>query len=1282
MNKQLKSTDILNQIMSHYLKNQEGKTLTESIIKPDASLLEFKESQKQWLEQSLEQLQKQHGKMLAKSENVAALRGEYGGFDASHYYHFLELGATYMALDMPKKASECFEISMNFPLEMQKAETDDYLQLPCLLKGAVEESAGNLEQASETYKKGLKYPFKTYRGKADYEKSIARVEQKLKNGSENTKKQDSISNEHLAENYHHELPHVDLNQAASELTPKEFTDMIFEGLSPSESWRLFIDGEQQQQQKERGWLAWEQRERGSVSAMNHVISYIKTQVDKPISAETLKEIHKIATTKVAGLNGRDNYLNELVRPGQFRNSTTYLNITVGYNASQEGIEALEKLAQGEKYYGFSYKGLSEYGTSKYHWAINKAPEEFIANRVKTILNDYHSQMAQLVDNDESLMEKLRIIVRAIQQLELTHPFRDGNGRITYALLNLMLLQNKLPPTILFDPNFFDGHSEEELVTQVLKGMENFTFAKKNGFYPGSKTSLQIVKEGILDAKNDEKLNDLLKKDFLRCVRDGNLELVQCYLDNGMDSSILDEFGNNALNVASFHGQTEVAAKLLKHSPQLINQQGQDECSSLYLASYNGHIDTVSLLLEKGADIAIKNRYGLSALDIAHAKGFALIEKKLVDDVNDLKANDKDQFSMPNGTLKNGLMFVSDVLKNDAAIVYAAVKNHGEKVNKSHVFFEGIAQTERQALDAKLLNRLLFSSKSTKTSLNDALQALNQLESARESVFHFEFLEKELLDILSERMRVVQEQMPDMKALEALSKNIKLRLEDAIDDAKKEQLFELDRKVLLFKIKKSCEDYQSLDKLIEKIKALIKQNDGRDIDDKKTIELLFDKKSGLALSSLLRWQWKERIKAIIGRLPECNQLIFEALLSPDVENIIFESGFSVSELLDLFPNKGQAILDKVMANEVLFNRVIDSGYYLSEILKKMDDETQRHRILDFVMTHYDELTLSLDRFHLVEIIKISPDYKDKLFDWILEKDMLDTLIDNSVYDFNQLMDVFDKAYQQEKLMAYLFKEDHFEKIADSSYQTNILVSHSPQYKDKMFQRLMANPGRVKELVKDSGYRLNTMIEAFDDQHQALFDAVFETNSGDDFLSSILSSEFWATKIGLSSKARAILHDAEKPKTYDNHLFDSMYRYPSDIEKLLTIIPTLSSIVAGIITSDDTYFKRLLKHDEKGLLNIFTGDDRQKIQAKLDSIESSTNKTEDDELKAPNNNDITDDEGADTLQDNGSIESLESKLSMLSKEKSDALNNIKKHGFFAAKKHGKPSPLTSFFSQLTN
>ena len=72
--------------------------------------------------------------------------------------------------------------------------------------------------------------------------------------------------------------------------------------------------------------------------------------------------------------------------------------------------------------------------------------------------------------------------------------------------------------------------------------------------------------------------------------------------------------------AAVGGNRHAAEKLLRHTQQLIDVRDKDGKTALMTSVVNGHMELVHLLLEKGADISIKNEVCLSVSHLCVCQG--------------------------------------------------------------------------------------------------------------------------------------------------------------------------------------------------------------------------------------------------------------------------------------------------------------------------------------------------------------------------------------------------------------------------------------------------------------------------------------------------------------------------------------------------------------------------------------------------------------------------------------------------------------------------------------
>ena len=115
------------------------------------------------------------------------------------------------------------------------------------------------------------------------------------------------------------------------------------------------------------------------------------------------------------------------------------------------------------------------------------------------------------------------------------------------------------------------------------------------------------------------------------VRRGDSALTVLLLDNGAAVEARDERGYQPLHVAVMANEL-ACAKLLVWAGAPVNAVGNDFLTPLHhVASLNGNMDLVELLLEHGADVLVRTRWLLGnklASEIARGKGYRQIEARL------------------------------------------------------------------------------------------------------------------------------------------------------------------------------------------------------------------------------------------------------------------------------------------------------------------------------------------------------------------------------------------------------------------------------------------------------------------------------------------------------------------------------------------------------------------------------------------------------------------------------------------------------------------------------
>ncbi len=128
-------------------------------------------------------------------------------------------------------------------------------------------------------------------------------------------------------------------------------------------------------------------------------------------------------------------------------------------------------------------------------------------------------------------QKLEYIAEYIQDLMALHPFKDGNNRTLVGLmLNEILLDLGLSPTVFYQPNVFDGFAPKELVGKIKEAQQLFKNIR-NGVAP--------LPEGLQYFNSDLFYASLLTRD---------LDIVKLTLGEKNPSDTTLDFINHIMKI--------------------------------------------------------------------------------------------------------------------------------------------------------------------------------------------------------------------------------------------------------------------------------------------------------------------------------------------------------------------------------------------------------------------------------------------------------------------------------------------------------------------------------------------------------------------------------------------------------------------------------------------------------------------------------------------------------------------------------------------------------------
>jgi UDP-N-acetylmuramyl pentapeptide synthase len=267
----------------------------------------------------------------------------------------------------------------------------------------------------------------------------------------------------------------------------------------SQFWRFFVDG--RFQKKYNGWVGYEGGERGSVPALINGFAFMLENFDisTGLKATYLRELHKICmlsveTTNLKSSPGDIRYLNSGMP--FFSKTTTYEHLvevfdlrrgdgTAIFNSEKWGKPA-DELDVDEIYQVMKKDGKINYR----NWYPNLDKKQQDAIEGKLTLHEFyeakHAVQMMMVSKMEEIVqryntnikkaktqdEKLEVICLVSREMELLHPFPDGNCR-TFSCVTLthLLMYNGFPPALLENPNLDNEVSFSQWIEEVKVGMQ-------------------------------------------------------------------------------------------------------------------------------------------------------------------------------------------------------------------------------------------------------------------------------------------------------------------------------------------------------------------------------------------------------------------------------------------------------------------------------------------------------------------------------------------------------------------------------------------------------------------------------------------------------------------------------------------------------------------------------------------------------------------------------------------------------------------------------------------
>jgi UDP-N-acetylmuramoyl-tripeptide--D-alanyl-D-alanine ligase len=264
--------------------------------------------------------------------------------------------------------------------------------------------------------------------------------------------------------------------------------------------RFFVDG--RFQQSYRGWSGYEANEPGSATGIMNAYCLVFDNFDlyQGLTSRYIQNLHRTCMANVITKNKKST-------PGELRYLESGFNL-YKINSTLASLEELLEMRRGDGSHLFHTAGyrksadeftaqglldaLREHGRLRFrNWypvltaeqqaALDEGQtlDEFyqvkhciqrgFALRVDRIVERYNQE----IEAAATPFQALTAISRVVRDIELLHPYPDGNGRTLIAvLMTHLLLHEGFLPAILRDPNIDAELSSTEFAEEIQQGIAN------------------------------------------------------------------------------------------------------------------------------------------------------------------------------------------------------------------------------------------------------------------------------------------------------------------------------------------------------------------------------------------------------------------------------------------------------------------------------------------------------------------------------------------------------------------------------------------------------------------------------------------------------------------------------------------------------------------------------------------------------------------------------------------------------------------------------------------
>ncbi|QMV46176.1 hypothetical protein HC358_03815 [Wolbachia pipientis] len=356
--------------------------------------------------------------------------------------------------------------------------------------------------------------------------------------------------------------------------------------------------------------------------------YGKTPLDLAVEEDMIEVLKKAQLDQGLLINARDGNLDkvkDLIAQGANLETKDNNDNTTLHNACSNGhLKVVEYLIEK----GASVKAKNKDGKTPLDLAVQKGYTD-ILQTIEQLQSDLNEKLLSAVKNGD--LNKVEDLISQGTSLEVKDS--NGNTLLHYASQNdhLEVVEYLIEKGASLRAKNKDGETPLDLAVQKnYIGIIEFL----------KKTQLDLDKELLAVANGDDlnRVKDLVSQGASLEAKDnsnntplhnacnnGHVKVVEYLVEEGASLKAKNKDGEAPLHVAVQHdGTFEVIEFILSRDLSGINDITNNGRTPLHLAIQGNKLNTVELLLRKGASIAVKDKNGKTPLDLAKQEDYTNI----------------------------------------------------------------------------------------------------------------------------------------------------------------------------------------------------------------------------------------------------------------------------------------------------------------------------------------------------------------------------------------------------------------------------------------------------------------------------------------------------------------------------------------------------------------------------------------------------------------------------------------------------------------------------------